>query len=341
MPFASARSFFLYTLAFCATFPLFAAAPVTDPVKGAIIMDAATGAVIFQEDADIVSPPASVTKLMTFLIVSDRIAAGAITLDTPVPITAEDAKTGGTQVWLDPRETFTVEELLYALMIQSANDAASALARAAAGSREAFVALMNERSRGLGMTNTIWRSPHGLPPSDRKLANSDVTSPRDLAILSRELLLKTDVLKYTATKERPFGAGKRAEPVIMRNHNKLLGRVAGVDGLKTGFTNAAGFCLSATAQRGDKRIIVAVMGSPSAKVRDVYVASLIEKGFPLIPATSVFHGYTPSPIASSAPAGAPTSPITSSAAPAAPAAPAPATEDGPMVKFTLPPVKKK
>jgi D-alanyl-D-alanine carboxypeptidase len=341
MPFASARSFFLYTLAFCATFPLFAAAPVTDPVKGAIIMDAATGAVIFQEDADIVSPPASVTKLMTFLIVSDRIAAGAITLDTPVPITAEDAKTGGTQVWLDPRETFTIEELLYALMIQSANDAASALARAAAGSREAFVALMNERSRGLGMTNTIWRSPHGLPPSDRKLANSDVTSPRDLAILSRELLLKTDVLKYTATKERPFGAGKRAEPVIMRNHNKLLGRVAGVDGLKTGFTNAAGFCLSATAQRGDKRIIVAVMGSPSAKVRDVYVASLIEKGFPLIPATSVFHGYTPSPIASSAPAGAATSPITSSAAPAAPAASAPATEDGPMVKFTLPPVKKK
>lgn len=337
MFFAPVRPLFISALAFCATIPLFAAAPVADPVKGAIIMDAATGAVIFQEDADIVSPPASVTKLMTFLIVSDRIAAGAITLDTPVPITAEDAKTGGTQVWLDPRETFTVEELLYALMIQSANDAASALARAAAGSREAFVALMNERSRGLGMTHTTWRSPHGLPPSDRKLANSDVTSPRDLAILSRELLLKTDVLKYTATKERPFGAGKRPEPVIMRNHNKLLGRVAGVDGLKTGFTNAAGFCLAATAQRGDKRIIVAVMGSPSAKVRDVYVASLIEKGFPLIPATSVFHGYTPSPIASSSATAA--SPISSGASTAAPASQTPAPADAPMVKFSLPPKK--
>lgn len=330
MFFAPARSLFLSGLALVATARLVAAAPAADPVKGAIVLDAATGAVLFADDADIVSPPASVTKLMTYLIVSDRIAAGAITLDTPVQITAEDSKTGGTQVWLDPRETFTVEELVYALMIQSANDAASALARAAAGSREAFVALMNERSRGLGMNHTTWRSPHGLPPTSRKLAESDVTSPRDLALLSRELLLKTDVLKYTATKERPFGAGKRPEPVIMRNHNKLIGKVAGVDGLKTGFTNAAGFCLAATAQRGDKRLIVAVMGSPSAKVRDLYVASLIEKGFPLIPATSVFRGYTSSPISGAAAS----SPITAPDAPAA--APSTPAGDAPMVKFNLP-----
>jgi len=340
MFFVHARSIFLSGLAlFAITARLFAANPATAPVKGAIMMDAATGAVLYEENAGMVAPPASVTKLMTYLIVSDRIAAGAITLDTPVQIMAEDNKIGGTQVWLDPRETFTVEELLYAVMIQSANDACSALARASAGSREAFVALMNERSRALGMTHTTWRSPHGLPPTSRKISESDVTSPRDLALLSRELLLKTDVLKYTSTKEAAFGAGKRPEPVIMRNHNKLLGKVAGVDGLKTGFTNAAGFCLSATAQRGDKRLIVAVMGSPSAKVRDLYVASLIEKGFPLIPATSVFRGYVASPISGSVEA--PRSPISSATTTTAPTSTAPAADDNaPMVKFSLPPKKK-
>jgi len=337
MFFAHARSFFLSGLALFVTARLLAVNPTPAPVKGAIIMDAATGTVLYEENAGMVSPPASVAKLMTYLIVSDRIAAGAITLDTPVQIMIEDAKIGGTQVWLDTRETFTVEELIYALMIQSANDASSALARAAAGSREAFVALMNDRSRALGMTHTTWRSPHGLPPTSRKIAESDVTSPRDLAILSRELLLRTDVLKYTSVKELAFGTGKRPEPVIMRNHNKLIGKVAGVDGLKTGFTNAAGFCLSATAQRGDKRLIVAVMGSPSAKVRDLYVASLIEKGFPLIPATSIFRGYAASPI--SGPVESPRSPISTTTNTPAPSPAAPSA-DAPMVKFSLPPKKK-
>ena len=162
--------------------------------KGAIVMDATSGSVLLEENADVVSPPASVTKLMTFLLVHDALAEGKIQLTTPVQVAAEDAKTGGTQVWLDPRETFPVEELLYALMIQSANDAASALARATAGSREAFVARMNARAQGLGMKHTTFRSPHGLPPSSRKIEEGDLTSPRDLALLSRELLLHTDVL---------------------------------------------------------------------------------------------------------------------------------------------------
>ncbi|HEY0947313.1 MAG TPA: D-alanyl-D-alanine carboxypeptidase family protein [Opitutaceae bacterium] len=268
-----------------------AAAPAA-PYKGAVIMDAATGNVLFEENADVVTPPASVTKLMTFLIVYEQVRSGKLSLDTPVTTSADESRIGGTQVWLKEHETFTVDELLYALMIQSANDAAAALARAAAGSREAFVELMNERARDLGMKHTTFRSPHGLPPPSRRTSEGDLTSPRDLALLSRELLLKTDILRYTAVKTRPFGAGQRAQPVVMNNHNHLVGRVRGVDGLKTGFTNAAGFCLAATGQRDGKRVIAVVMGSPDRKTRDLKMADLIERGFRLLPESSHFVEHT-------------------------------------------------
>ena len=303
--------------------------------KGAIVMDATSGSVLIEENADVVSPPASVTKLMTFLLVHDALAEGKIQLTTPVQVTAEDAHTGGTQVWLDPRETFPVEELLYALMIQSANDAASALARATAGSREAFVARMNARAQSLGMKHTIFRSPHGLPPSSRKIDEGDLTSPRDLALLSRELLLHTDVLKYSSVKTRNFGEGVRAKPVVMNNHNHLLGAVTGVDGLKTGFTNAAGFCLAATGQREGRRVIVVLMGSPDRKVRDAHVRELIEQGFAKIPASSVFTGgavTAVSPVAAS-----PVSPVAPAASAETPASPAPAAgADAPAVHFEIP-----
>jgi D-alanyl-D-alanine carboxypeptidase len=296
--------------------------------KGAIVMDAATGNILFEENADVISPPASVTKLMTFLVVHDAIAAGKISLATPVPIAAEDYKMGGTQVWLEPGETFPVEELIYALMIQSANDAATALARAAAGSREAFVELMNARAAALGMKNTTFRTPHGLPPSSRKIAEGDLTSPRDLALLSRELLLHTNVLQYSSTKVRPFGTGVRAAPVVMRNHDHLLGTVDGVDGLKTGYTVSAGFCLAATAQRDGKRIIVVVMGSPDAKTRDARVTGLINTWITKIPATSVFSG---GPIVGVSPVGAaPVSAVSPSVA--APEK----TADAPAVLFKVP-----
>src|SRR5690606_27134262 len=136
---------------------------------------------------DIINPPASMTKLMTFAVVHDRIAAGALTLNTPIRIANEDARMGGTQVYLDPRETFPVGELIFAMMIQSANDAAHALARASAGSIDAFVELMNAKAAALGMKHTTFRTPHGLPPANRKIADGDLTSPRDFALLSRHL----------------------------------------------------------------------------------------------------------------------------------------------------------
>lgn len=292
-------------------------------------MDAATGNVIYEDQADIVSPPASMTKLMTFAVLDDKLASGAITLGTPIRITRDDAGIGGSQVYLDPRETFPVEELLYAMMIHSANDAAHALARASAGSVEAFVALMNAKARDLGMMHTTFRTPHGLPPSSRRPAEGDLTSPRDFALLGRHLLQKTDVLKYTSIRTRQFGVGIRTSPMELNNRDNLIGHVAGVDGLKTGFTNAAGSCLTATAQRDGRRVIVVVMGSPAAKTRDLKVTELLERGFAALPPVPPTISTSPDE----------TSPVT--AAPPPPAAKnAPTSDASPAIKVVVPPRKK-
>jgi D-alanyl-D-alanine carboxypeptidase (penicillin-binding protein 5/6) len=256
------------------------------PYLGAIVEDCDSGKVIFEDNADVVSPPASMTKLMTFAVVHDKLADGSLRLDTPVTVTAADSRIGGTQVWLKEGEVFPVEDLLYAMMIQSGNDAAHALARTAAGTPAAFVELMNAKARALGMNHTTFRTPHGLPPASRRIAEGDLTSPRDYIILSRYLLRETDITKYAGVRERDFGASQRpADRVIkMVNHNHLLGKVAGVDGLKTGFTNGAGYCLAATAERNGRRVLVVVMGSPDSKTRDFKVMELLERGFAGLPA---------------------------------------------------------
>jgi D-alanyl-D-alanine carboxypeptidase (penicillin-binding protein 5/6) len=266
-----------------------AAAPAAVPAtyKGAIVMNAAGGEVLFEDNADSVGPPASITKLMTFLVVHDAIKAGRINHDTLVTVTAEDEGIGGTQVWLKQGEVFTVDELLHALMIQSANDSAHALAHAAAAGRAEFVALMNARARTLGMKNTAFRTPHGLPPTSRRDADGDLTTPRDLALLSLALIRETDILNYTSIRLREFGARTRAAPVMMKNHNNLLPKVAGVDGLKTGFTRAAGYCLAATARRDGNRLIVVTLGSPDSKSRDLKIADLFEQYFAKLPASPV------------------------------------------------------
>jgi D-alanyl-D-alanine carboxypeptidase len=262
---------------------LLAAKEARPAYVGAIVVEAATGDVLFEDRADTVSPPASMTKLMTYAVLHDRLASGALKLDTLVTVTAEDSRIGGTQVWLKQGETFSVEELIYAMLIQSGNDTAHALARTAAGSPAAFVELMNAKARALGMNQTTFRTPHGLPPANRRAADGDLTTPRDYALLSRYLLRETDVTRYTAVRQRAFGAGQRsADRVIqMTNHNHLLEKVAGVDGLKTGFTNGAGYCLAASAERGGRHIIVIVMGSPDSKTRDLKVIELLERGFGL------------------------------------------------------------
>jgi D-alanyl-D-alanine carboxypeptidase len=296
--------------------------------KGAIIMDAATGKVLFAENADEISPPASMTKLMTFAVLEDAIRSGALTLRTPVTITPAAARVAGlrdsTNVELKAKEVFPVEELVYAMMIQSANDAAYAVAQAVGGSIEAFVGLMNAKARSLGMSRTAFRTPNGLPVPSRRIADGDLTTPRDFALLCRYLLLNTDVLKYTSVRTRSFGAGQRVQTMIMTNHNHLLGKVDGVDGLKTGFTNGAGFCLATTAHRNGRRVIVVLMDSPDTRSRDLKVAELIDRGFELLPIFGP-QGAVPSPEVAVPPASAPSRP-----APAPPAAPPPS------IQFNLP-----
>ncbi|MFZ5496269.1 MAG: D-alanyl-D-alanine carboxypeptidase family protein [Verrucomicrobiota bacterium] len=327
--------------------------PVEGVYGGVIVTDAATGRVLFEDNADGANPPASMTKLMTFAVLHDKLADGALTLQTPVQIDASDARMGGTQVYLDPREVFTVEELIHAMMIQSANDAAHALARAAAGSVPAFVDLMNAKARALGMTRTTFRTPHGLPPPSRRAEDGDVSTPRDFALLCRHLVRNTEVLKYSSIKERPFGAARAQGPIQMRNHNNLLGKIAGVDGLKTGYTQSAGYCLSATAERNGRRIIAVIMGSfgpgrsiDKGRARDLKAIELIDRGFAALPAGTAGVKTTPdsTPMAAASPAKAgelPTVKTDKTAPAAAPAEQQTSTPAEPMFRFRVIPPEKK
>jgi D-alanyl-D-alanine carboxypeptidase (penicillin-binding protein 5/6) len=244
-----------------------------NPYLGAIVIDADTGQILFEDKSDAKGYPASVLKLMDLLIILDKIQAGKLNLQDKITISAEVSKIGGSQVFLKEHEVFTVDELLYALMVQSANDAAAALAIRVAGSKEGFVALMNEKAQALGMKSTEFHSIHGLPPG--KDQQADITTARDLSRLCREVLKYPDTLRYTSTREHGF----RDNKFILRTHNNLMGKVEGCDGLKTGFFDEAGYSIAATAKRGDTRMIAVVMGSVDKKTRDRKAAELLSTGF--------------------------------------------------------------
>ncbi len=209
------------------------------------------------------------------------------------------------------KEKVPVQELLYLLMVQSANDAAMALAIATTGSKEAFVELMNARARQLGMTHTVFQSPHGLPPGRGQLP--DLTTARDLAILSRELVTKTDILRYTSTREHDF---RHANGQVNKftNHDHLLGSMPGCDGLKTGWYLKAGYSIASTVQRNGRRVIAVVLGCPERKERDTFVTRLVERGFAALPPAPVAVASAPPAPAVSAPAAAAAQPASAPAA---------------------------
>ncbi len=252
-----------------------------DPCISALVVNAHDGSILFAENENKQIYPASVLKLMDLLIILEKVRDGQLRLDDMVQVTREAASMGGSQVYLDPKEQFSVDDLLYALMIQSANDAAVALAIHVSGSTPAFIALMNQRAQELGMSGTHFTSVHGLPPS--KNQKPDVTTAHDLAILARELTRIPETFRYTSTRVRDFRDGK----FVMRTHNHLLEYVNGCDGLKTGYFAAAGFSIVATAERNGIRIISIVLGSKNRKTRDAKAAELLEKGFAMVPPPSV------------------------------------------------------
>jgi serine-type D-Ala-D-Ala carboxypeptidase (penicillin-binding protein 5/6) len=251
------------------------------PYVGAIIVDADSGAVLFEDNADALCYPASTLKLMTLLVIEEKIADGSIKLTDKVKVSTRACKTGGSQVYLDPRETFSIEDLLYALMIQSANDAAVALAEHVAGTVEAFCELMNARAKQIGMTNSNFITPNGLTTSADKA--HDKSTARDMAILGRQLCKYPDVFKYTSTVTRSLRE-ETGKPFIMTTHNPFLkDNTEGVDGFKTGFTSVAGWSIVVTCKRNNRRVIIAVMGSDARLLRDAKAKELLNKAFPGVP----------------------------------------------------------
>jgi len=248
-----------------------------DPYSSAIVIEADTNQVLHAENADKPVYPASIVKLMTLRVVLDKIESGELSLDDKVTATAEAARMGGSQVYLAENEVFAVDDLLYALMIQSANDAAMALALHIGGTKAGFVAMMNERAVALGMRQTNFTSPHGLPPSRGGAA--DVTTARDVAKLARSVVRDPLTLHYSSTLHREFRDGK----FDLRSHNELLKSYEGCDGLKTGYYRRAGFSIAATARRNSVRVIAIVMGSRSSHTRDLNAARLLTLGFDRAP----------------------------------------------------------
>jgi serine-type D-Ala-D-Ala carboxypeptidase (penicillin-binding protein 5/6) len=246
-----------------------------EPYKAYVVMEASTGKILEGANTHLRWPPASITKLMVSLLVMEKLAANEIKLTDTITASRDASKMGGSQVFLKEGETFTLEELMKAMLIASANDAAYAIAEFIAGSKDKCVDLMNERAKALNMTDTEFRSVHGLPPS--KGEEEDLTSAEDLAILARQLLKHRKLLEWTSARSEPF----RDSSLIMVNHNKLLGRMSSIDGLKTGFYRKCGYNIVATARKGDLRLIVVVMGSPALKVRDEVVEEKVKKYLPL------------------------------------------------------------
>lgn len=245
-----------------------------DPVPGAtatatLLMDAATGTVLWEKNAHEVLEPASVTKIMTMLLVCEAIDAGRLSTDQMVTTSAHAAGMGGSQVYLEEGEQMSVQDLLKAVAVASGNDAAVALGEAVAGSESAFVEQMNQRAAQLGMEDTHFVNCTGLP------TDGHVTSAYDIALMSRELLKHDLIRQFTgiwmdSLRNGAFG---------LSSTNKLVHSYDGCTGLKTGFTATAGYCISATAQRGDMELIAVVLGAESSKDRFNTASTLLDWGF--------------------------------------------------------------
>lgn len=241
----------------------------------AIVVDADTGWVLAANNAYLQRQPASMLKMMTELIVLQRVAEGDFSFADTVSVSARASVMGGSQVYLKEGERFTVEQLLAALAIHSANDAAVALAEHVAGSVEAFVDLMNSEAKELGMNDSTFHSVHGLPPGRGQ--QPDLTTAHDLAILGRALVKYPEALAWAATKTAPFRDGK----FELFNPNQLVGNFRGLDGIKTGYHSQAGFCVTASAVQKGTRLISVVMGASSDRSRATETTRLLSYGFSL------------------------------------------------------------
>lgn len=240
--------------------------------KSAILVDSATGEVLYEKNADEALAPASMTKLGSMLVIMEAIDNGNLSLDDEVTISEEAANMGGSQVFLEAGEVYKVHDLLKGVAIASGNDAVVALAEKVAGSQSEFVAMMNKRFKEIGATNTNFVNAHGLD------AEGHYSTARDMSIIARELLKHEKILEYTSIYEEYLEKNDGTKTWLV-NTNKLVRFYDGVDGLKTGYTTTAGYCLTATAKKDNFRLISVVMGEESSEARSSDTVKMLNYGF--------------------------------------------------------------
>lgn len=264
-------SFFTFLILVCAA--LWGGTPeaeaLTIKAKAAVLMETKTGRVLFAEHKNKELPPASLTKIMTLLLIMEAVDRGDLKLTDQIKTSAEAAGMGGSQVFLREGEVLTAGEIIKSIVMVSANDASAAVAEHLAGSIEAFVSQMNKRAQELGMKNTNFENETGLP------AENHYTSAYDIAIMARELLRHEQILEWSST----WLDSLRSGDFMLRNTNELIRDPVGVDGLKTGFTHDAGFCLVATAARKGMRLISVLLGAENNEQRLQESRKLLEYGF--------------------------------------------------------------
>lgn len=240
--------------------------------KSAILIEASTGEIIYENNADEQLAPASMTKIMSMLLIVEAIEKGVISWDEMVTVSANASSMGGSQILLETGEEMSVEDLFKGIAIASGNDAVVALAEKIAGTEEMFVQMMNDRASELGLKNTYFKNPHGLD-----IANH-YSSARDMSIMARELVKHKRVLEYTSIYETYLRENLDTK-IWLVNTNKLVRFYSGVDGLKTGFTEGAGYCLTATAKKNNMRLIAVVMGEADSTVRNGEVSAMLDYGY--------------------------------------------------------------
>ena len=244
---------------------------IDDSVPSAILIEFETGTVLYEKDADTKRQPASVTKVMTMLLIMEAVDSGALSMDDTVTVSAYAASMGGSQVYLKEGEQMSVRDMLKSITVASANDACVAMAEHIAGSETAFVELMNRRAAELGMVNTHFENTNGLDDT----TTDHVTTARDISIMSRELLRHEAILDFSSIWMDSIRGGEFG----LTNTNRLIRFYKGANGLKTGSTSKAGFCISATAERDSMTLICVIMGAPTRDVRNEAAKKAFDYGF--------------------------------------------------------------
>ena len=269
------KKLFILLITFICFFPVLASAdnlPLAPNAKSAILIEASTGKVIFEKEADMKLAPASMTKMMSMLLIMESIEKDILKWDQMITVSKNASGMGGSQILLETGEQMSVEDLFKGVAIASGNDAVVALAEAIGGSEENFVLMMNKKAKELGLTNSNFKNSHGLDEVNH------YSSARDMSIIARELVKHEKVLEYTSIYETYLRENLDTK-VWLVNTNKLVRFKEGVDGLKTGHTNSAGYCITVTAKKDKMRLISVVMKEESANLRNSEASELLDYGF--------------------------------------------------------------